>query len=357
MKACRILAWLYVLVICASFFWTREKADIALLAEQARVAMQQRDYHKAQEAYCALMDLAMCHASGSFLPWQQVIDYAIHLARAYELGGAPEKGLLVLANLLDKHPPDALTPKLLLMRARLTSAHTSPASAYITLCEIADVLPTDQWSKEDLSFLHALSYALDEYLTKQLQCAKRYMAAGYYEEAMALYQEVLQAVEHPSFPQARLNRSLLEKKARYALAECHVAIAQSKSDSDILYWMACRDQQRQEYQQVIEHLGRYTHLAKKGDLSYYDHALFEIGFFYYQSGQFDHARHYFERLQRLPPSRPQILGSLYLARLWLSQGAWREAAHILKHITCPKGDPLQKEWDLLQCEAARLACH
>ncbi|MBS0623734.1 MAG: tetratricopeptide repeat protein [Verrucomicrobia bacterium] len=355
--------------LTTSFFWVDEEKEIAALAKAAQEAMHAKNYKLAQQNYRSVLKRANPQSqNSSFLGWPALIDYSMQLARSCELLGEIDESLAVLRDLLAKHPPTALTPRILLMQARLQAPQQSAEKAYLILRQIAQQLPMELWSKEDLSFFHALSYSLDEYFDAQLRKAKRYYVTGFFSEAIALYQEVLHAIEDDSFPKASLNRELIKKKVRYALAECHFSLAEyekslalveqsnpgeSKIDREMLYLMALCYKHKQDYEKTVAYLEQYANSPHKEILSHYDHALFELGFFYYTHEQTQQARRYFELLQQLNrTSRPKILAGFYLARLELQDHCPQKAHKILKSLSksLPTDDSLKHEFAFLEGE-------
>jgi len=356
-------------LLLTSFFWTDEQKEIATLAAAGQEAILEKDYTLAQQHYRALLKQAWpSDQPSTFLSWPEIIDYSMRLAYACEQLGDTKEALDVLGRLLDHHPPPSLSPKILLMQTRLSAPQSSPEKAYQILRGIAEVLPIEMWSKEDLSFFHLLSSSLDDYFEAQLHRAKRYYVTGFFQEAAQLYQAVLSGIENHSFPKALLHGHLIEKKVRYALAECHYSMAdyekslaliqnpspeEGKIDREMLYLMALCYKHKQDYETAMQCLEQYTHTPHKEQLSHYDHALFELGFFYYTHAQESQARHYFQLLQYVHDfSRPKILATLYLTRLDLKEGHLQEARTRLSTLskTLSSEDPIRQELYFLEGE-------
>ncbi len=361
---------LTVFILCSSFFWEDEEKEVRALSQSAEAAMRDADYSSAKELYLSLIKRvdtksgSKCHVS-----WQLYVDMHLRLARALEVLDEPEEASRLLAGLLNEKPPDDLTPRIRLTQARLIASQSSPEKAYLDMCSIATLLPMERWSKEDLSFFHALSYSLDEYFDTLLKRAKRYFVTGYYEEAVTLYEEILKAVEKRYFPKASLNKELLEKKVRYCLAECHFSLANyeqtlalieadgsEKLDREMIYLTALCFKQKQEYEKAVDYFEQYTSSAEQEQLIHYDHALFEIGLYSYNGGQTEKAKHYFLALQALKESKgkPRLVGALYLSRILLKEKKSDEVDALLLSVSpfFPERDPLKYELYYLRAEAA-----
>ena len=272
-----------------------------------------------------------------------------------------------MTQLLSKGPPEEYIPNVKLMKARVLATRDSPNAAYLELIAIASRYPQEHWSAKDLSFFHALEHALNLYYDDLIAKAKRFLMAGFYTEAISMYQDILSSLEKGGYPKAKTSDSLIAKKIRYRLAECHFLAAdyestlsicankeggEDKIDREMLYLCALCYREKKDMKKPWSCCQNYSHLADMGDLDHYEHALFEIGYHYYQNGQTAKARGYFEKLQHFN-SRPGQLAALKLARIHLDEGKPREVEKLFSVInTLNAKDPLRYECYYLRGLAA-----
>ncbi len=357
-------------VLTLSFFWIETETTIAQLANTADQALHDHQLVEARSALEQIMKLAYSDAGGKKISWPLLIEYSMKLAHVCESLGESEAAIDVLNHLLQRDLPPPLTPKILLLKARLSAPQHSPEDSYLLLKNLSKEFPMEYWSKEDLSLFQALSYALDEHFDGQLRKAKRLFVTGSYGEASTLYQEVLQALEQSSFPRGEQQGSLLKKKICYALAECAFAesdYVRSLSyieggahsshaiDRESLYLMAMCYKQQQDYERAIQYLLEYTQKDGSKDLSHYDHALLELGLYYYQRQQWGRSKEYLTHLvAQSKEGRPLCVGSLYLARILLHDHQVECAGALLDRMGMhlSSKDPLYPEWSFLQGEVA-----
>src|SRR5690606_26581982 len=100
------------------------------------------------------------------------------------------------------------------------------------------------------------------------------------------------------YPKAVSGNALIEKKIRYRLAESYYSqanyeqtlalcynekIVEDRVDREMVYLSALCYREKKEYEKALDCFRNYANLGKREDLDHYDHALFEIGYFYYQA--------------------------------------------------------------------------
>lgn len=354
----------------SSFFWSTDlEKQLRTLHQSAEAAFKKEDYAAAKNHFMELVEKIGVHSSQKYsVDWPTYIDIVLRYAESCEKTGAPEVGEKAVASLLAQLPPQEQIPRIRIMQARLYSTLYSPAKSYLEMRSLVSTYPKDHWRKEEISFFHALEFTLNSQYDEKISLAKRYLVTGYYSEAIALYEEILQAIEEGYYPKAAIENSLIEKKIRYRLAECHycqanyeqsLALCYSSSsvedriDREMLYLSALCYREKKEYQNGLALLERYTNLGEREDLDHYDHALFEMGHFYYNVGNREKARIYFEALQKFD-GKPKTVASLYLAKMYLQEDEPERVGPLLASITKNQNisDLLLFESYYLQGEAA-----
>jgi len=375
MKARIFLLWI-LFSLTTSFFWEDEEKQLRQLHQSAETALHKGDYETAQGAFEELLSRIAVHTTKRssqkyVVDWPTYVDMTINLATCYEELDHKSQAEDLLARLLTKHPPSEFLPRIRLMKARICAKRESPSEAYSEMQMITKQYPAVQWSNKDLSFYHALEDALNDYYDALIPKAKRYLMASMYPEAISLYQEILQAIEKGSYPKIKGRDTLLAKKIKYRLAECHFLAAdyekslslcmqeegfsalENKIDREMLYLSAKCFREKKEFEKALEMLQHYTRLGDMEDLEHFDQALFEIGSLYYQDGQFAKAKRYFERLQQFK-GRPSQLAALHLAHMLLNEKKPKEVETLLgsfeKDISTKH--PLRSEYYYLRGLAA-----
>lgn len=368
MKKGLILIIVYGLLV--SFFWSDdEEKQLRTLHQSAEAAIKKEEFAEAKDSYSELISRIGVNTSQKYsVDWTTYVDIVMRYAEACEALEEMQEGEKALTELLRRHPPEEQIPRIKLMRARLTSSQKAPGDAYQEMVDVVSQLPIEQWRKEDLTFYHALEYSLNSQYDQLVRKAKRYLVTGYYNEAIALYEEILQAIDAGYYPKAASKPSLIEKKVRYRLAESHYSqahyeqslamcahenISEDRIDREMIYLSALCYREKKEYEKALECFQHYTHSAKQEDLEHYDHALFEIGFFYFQAGNNAQARDYFERVQGFEGKVARV-ATLYLARIDLQEGNAEHVENLLAPISqnLAEEDPLCFECDYLRAEAA-----
>lgn len=359
---------IFVWFSLVSFFWSTDlEKQLRTLHQSAESAFKKEDYATAKNHFAELIEKIGVHSSQKYsVDWPTYIDIILRYAEACEKTGTPEAGEKALSSLLAKQPPRELIPQIRSMLARLHSTLHSPATAYLEMRALLFSYPKDYWRKEEISFFHVLEYTLNSQYDEKISLAKRYLVTGYYNEAIALYDEILLAIEAGYYPKALAENSLIEKKIRYRLAECHyyqanyeqsLALCYSNSsvedriDREMLYLSALCYREKKEYQMSLALLERYVNEGRQEDLDHYDHALFEMGHFYYKAANLEKARAYFEALQKFE-GKPRAVSALYLARMYIQAQEPERVGPLLTPIHHNLSNLMLLESYYLQAEAA-----
>ena len=351
-----------------SFFWEDEEKQLQQLHQSGEAAMQKNEFEEAKVAFEELLGRISVNSSKKYrVDWPTYIDLVMRLAITYEELGEINEAEKVLDSLLIKNPPEELSLQAKLARARLSAPQTKPGDVYRQMAEIAKNCSTDVWNNKDLSFFRALEYSLNSSYNELLNKAKRFLTTGFYAEAIKIYNEILVAINQGSYPKALQENTLIIKKIRYRLAECHFlaadyektlafcdqAATEDKIDREMLYLSALCFREKNEYEKALTFFQNYTQSGDRIDLAHYDHALFEIGYFYYQNGNHSKAKRYFEQLQKMK-SKPSLVAAIYLARLLIEEGNPKQVEVVLASATKALGskDPLRLECYFLRGVAA-----
>ncbi|MCP5469760.1 MAG: tetratricopeptide repeat protein [Chlamydiales bacterium] len=361
------ISFISVLFLCSSFFWEDDEKEIKALQQMAEAAMRDQDFVSAKEAYTTLIKrVRVSEGKKNVVDWQTYIDIVLRFAEACASLDQCDEGVKALSDLLLKNPPQTFVPRITLFRARLTSQKSEPEKAFLDMQTIIESVPEHDWSPEELSFYHALSYSLDANYDDMLRKAKRLTATGFHEEAIQIYEEVLRSIELGHYPKARYN-TMLEKKLRYLLVQANYALKeyarslsfvssnldpQNELDQEMLYLMALCYKEKKEFEQALACFENY---AESGG-EHYDQALFEIGYHYYRLGNIQKARPYFEKLQTPKGKKPKptIVAATYLARILIDEERYSDVQQLLSPLLnrLPQTDSLRCELHYLIGEAA-----
>lgn len=374
MNALKSLPALFVWLFLTSFlFWgDDEEKQLQKLHQSAESALQARDFAKAKESYTELLSRVDVYSNEKYkVNWTTYIDTTMRLAETLKALGEIEKASNLLSELIAKSPPGEYLAPIQLSQARLISHHNSPQKAFREMVEISYRYPKEKWKKEEQSFFVALEYSLDTYYDQLAQKAKRHLSAKVHEQAIELYKELVEACDYGYYPKASLAGSLIPKKMRYRLAEAYFQQsnfegsltllplppkAEDEIDREMIYLTALCYREKEEYEKALDLFHQYTKSADRANLDHYDHAVFEIGYFYYRAGNLARAKETFELLKRTdgPKKKPAFVAALYLARILIKEGAYREAEVLLNPLAqeLPIQDPLRHEFCYLRGEAA-----
>lgn len=198
----------------------------------------------------------------------------------------------------------------------------------------------------------------------RLRTADELFEAGLYEQAIAKYISLLA----DNIP---LQESI---QARFHLAQVYYLLGKyeqtinvlnenlnirSTSGVDLdsmknaLYLKALAYKQMGQYALAIEAWQQYLNGTAGAPPLFDEEAQFEIGMTNYLWGKYGEAQRYFESLSaKNSKSRLHLLVQLYLSRIKMSQGHYREAANLLASLSwpLPASDPLHDEFVYLQGE-------
>lgn len=346
------------------------------LRQNGESALKKEEYGLAKKAFEELLG-CICPTSSTVglsskhrVNWITYIDVAMRLALSWEGLNEKEEAEKVLTLLLIKGPPEELISSARLMRARLATTKDSFGDAYIEMQALASQLPMEHWSAKERSFFYALGDSLDTYYDDLIGKAKRYLTAQFYPEALSLFQEILTAIERGIYPKAKGSDSIILKGVRFRLAECYFLSADyerslslctqelspetlGKIDPEMIYLSALCHREKKEFEKALELFQNYTQSGDKDALEHYNHALFEVGNYYYQKGQISKARRYFENLQSTQ-GKPGAVAAVLLARIYIDEGEPKEVEKLLfgiAEVLSPQ-DPLRYECYYLRGLAA-----
>lgn len=351
-----------------------DEKELRHLHHLAESAMNRCEFSQAKEAYEHILDeisSPSLHPTKYPVDWMTYVDLTTRLAEAHLRLKEYAEGEKLLNHLVEKNPPSSLMPLIRLLQSRFRNSLGSPGDAYQLMKEALAISPISSWRGEDRSLFHTLEYMLNNHYEQNLQKAKRFFAAGCYKEAKQLYETLLDTLEKGHYPKGEPTSSFLKKKLSCCLAEVNFCLADYEKtlalissieqenkgiDCNLLYLAALSYLERQEYEQALEYFDAYLQSAKPLELPHYEHALFEKGFVFYQSGNFSMAKEAFEKLQTEDVKREKsaFLAMIYLARIYLMEKKVAEVEKILSPLSkeLKATNPLQYEIAYLRGKAA-----
>lgn len=346
-------------------FSHKENKEQKVLHNHAETAFSRLDYVSAKKAYEELCKKIEKPEDD----WQNYVDIIVRYAEVHLLLKEYSLGEALLNELLEKKPPYEFHPRIVVLLGRIHSFQEQAGKGYIKMHEATLHIPLEKWRPEERSFFHAVEYALNAYYENLLQKAKHFAAAASYEEAITAYEKINQGIELNYFPSA-LKSSLIKKKVIFRLAECHFLSANFEKtlslthqispphdcfDAEMLYLAALCYKEKREYEKSLLCLQNYLSTQDSNLLFHYDCALFEVGQFYYRNGNKEKAKEYLQRLteHKGNHSRPVLIGSLYLGKIFCSEKKFNEAESLFSFVQSCLGldDPLFFEATYYQGEA------
>lgn len=341
---------LLILFLCVtSFFWEDEEKQLRELHHSGESAFQKRDFEGAKKAFEDLFGRINVGTQQKYqVDWNTYVDIAIRLTLCYEELAQKNEAATLLEDLLSKNLPTPLIPQVKLIRARIKAAQGAPECAYIEMRQIVSCYPMEQWPGRERVFFQALEDSLDDHYDMLILRAKRYLTVGFYSDAAALYEKIVKAINQECYPKVKSDTSLIEKTIRYRLAECYYLnrnyeqslaictdiehMGDSRLDREMVYLSALCYHKKKEYEKALELFKSYVS-SSDCTLDHYDQALFEIGNSYYQKGNFEKARCYFETLVALGPLQgPSQIAALLLAQIHLQENNPKEVEPILAPV-------------------------
>ncbi len=327
----------FLFITTTSFFWNGEKKQVRELTQNAETAISNSEFESAKpelEELLTHLDPSLKTTSKKYREdWEPYVDAVLRLGNCYEELGQKEDCEKLLTEVLAKKPPENQICRIELMKARILP----PQVAYTLMLEIKSKYAIENWPVKELSFFQALEETLNTRFETLTQKARRAMTAGFFEEAISAYEEILSALDQGHYPKMKNGQPFAVKVLRYRLAEAHFLAADytnalticekeiangDKIDREMLYLCALCYQKKHEYDTALNRFYTYLNLSDQTDQQrcdeHYAHALFEIGLKFYQKGQLEKARHYFDGA-KLGDCRPAHLSLIYLARIALEE--------------------------------------
>ena len=120
--------------------------------------------------------------------------------------GEHEEAETLLLNLLRATPPEEYIPRIQLLQARCYCGEGKTVSAYFIMKKLCESWPIEDWRGEDRSLFHAVEFSLDSTYDALTNKARRFSAAGIYEQAAEMFEEVVEAIEKGLYPKAISDR-------------------------------------------------------------------------------------------------------------------------------------------------------
>jgi tetratricopeptide (TPR) repeat protein len=360
----RLFLLLILLLTTTSFFWEDEQKQLRQLHQNGELAMQKRDFEAAKKVYEELFNrISIVPSSKYQVDWSTYVDVSVRLAQVYSELQDQAQAEKILSQLIAKNPPPQLVYPAQLMKARLIATLEAPVEGYYEMYQLSKVFPLEFWPNKDVTFFRALAQSLDLYYDGLMRKAKLHLTAGFYPEAISAYEELLSAIEKNCYPKVTNPQGCLTKTLKYRLAECHYLnknyekslgyLHSQETDAEIIYLSALCFLAKKEYEKAMELFQNYTQLGDQSDLEHYENALFEIGHYFYQTGNFEKAKSYFQSLRNIKRKATQ-LATLLQGHICIEEGKSQEVERLLRPLVdiLSTQDPLQYECYYLRGLAA-----
>lgn len=204
-----------------------------------------------------------------------------------------------------------------------------------------------------------LHFPKESFLTnnEHLLAADEFFAAGLYERAISLYQQILKDETNEKNRAAPQDTMSLQTvmQSRFHLAQAyfitkkyqdavhllqdnlnethHLSPALETIRQHSMYLLALIDKQTKQFDDALKMMGRYLSNDSQLVQPLRKEAQFEMGLIHFLKGDMSKAALQFESLQLDPASRLAILRQLYLARIQLAQGDFSSVISKLKILS------------------------
>lgn len=323
----------------------------AELLQQADQALMHHEFNRAQLLYRCLLTQFLDSELLGRDRWSLLLDFA-HCEK--EIGHLQEAQDLLKQILLEGSDPlDRIRAQFLLAHVSASLGH--PVQAYALLRLVEQLVPHDDWNRDDLALLTHLSLLLDETCGQQLKRAQTAWDDGNIPEARMQYTQLLNAIEGGFYPlSVRLG---FAKKMRLDLqlriGECYylegnfaqtITWLEPCSDAKLARLLLMGDAYAalHEYQKAIFCFQQFLAVADpaEADLEIVE---WRLGQTWLRMGQFQEARTAWTRcLTRSRSAEMEWLVHLYLARIDAQEGRMCQAQTSAQYLdsVIPTGHPL-----------------
>ncbi|NGX53895.1 MAG: Beta-barrel assembly-enhancing protease, partial [Chlamydiae bacterium] len=238
--------------------------ELHQLYQSAEAAIQRSDYSSAKESYLLLLEKEWTS------DWPTYVDIVTRLVKVELALDEHEEVETLLLNLLRATPPEEFIPGIQLLQARCYCGKGKTVSAYFIMKKLSESWPIEDWRGEDRSLFHAVEFSLDSTYDALTNKARRFSAAGIYDQAAEMFEEVVEAIEKGLYPKAVNEDSLIKKNVQYRLAEAHYQAANYEKtleliesaekrlpDHELLFLAALAYTEKREYERALEYYKNY----------------------------------------------------------------------------------------------------
>ncbi len=187
--------------------------------------------------------------------------------------------------------------------------------------------------------LTAICMLFSKVTADQIENADRYFEATLFDQAIPIYQDLLKSLHINTIKYTHVKLQLAKA---FHLTEQHENVIETLSDIDFAYGnsnpkiylsnveaaflLGISYNRIQEYHKAISTFNDYLTLIEGKTDSQYKAGLFELGFAYYQTRQFDQAKRLFRRINDdYSNDSPFIHAQIYLARIAIVESDTEEA--------------------------------
>lgn len=249
-----------------------------------------------------------------------------------------------------------------LAKAHLLYKQENYPAAYAELYQVETTRKLSNFDKEDMELFEIISSSLDKQYEEILVQADKLFSAGLYEEGIALFQVVDEAISKALYPYANrgVQGELLAHKVRYRLVN---GLYQIKSYENLLkmpFLLAPKSQEALRYYfghyyilgLTYQHLECYresqetllfcTAESSLPSFPFYADLQCNIGLNYYKLNQYQEALRFFHKLENSENLSLKNLSQLYIAKILFHKGNYEKAESCIKDLlnSLPDSDTL-----------------
>jgi tetratricopeptide (TPR) repeat protein len=345
--------------------------DIRQSYQIAEQAMNQYDYVTARTAYLEIIGLGIREIAGK----NTYVDIVTRLSAAEALLGDYDSAETRLLTILKEELPDTLLVKVETFRAQLYTKQNKHKNAYEILKNLDMLVSMTTWPPEERSFFVGIEYFLNRKCSDLLNNAERLTKAALYIEAIPLYIEVLDAIEHKGYPafegEMEKNKITLRLAESYFHGESYdkaietlepliptITTASAEEitnvEENIVYLLGRTYQKTGQKDLLLEAFTTYLSLNEDHNLSFSTEVHWELGVAHFERKDYEQSTpHFKELIHETKNMTLYYLGRLYLARTHLNKREYDSVEQILFPLIgmIPDEDPLKYELAFLRGES------
>ncbi|MCH9633553.1 MAG: Cell division coordinator CpoB [Chlamydiae bacterium] len=331
-------------------------------AIEAEEGLQSQDYRRVKSLYIKMLDLD----PKNFLTLDEYQDFLI--SYAYSAAGVNHfnEAEQIIGQLdIDELSKNQRFRKELL-EAKLAYAQGQLKFSLYLLNEMVDQHPLSNWPIQDRTFYMKVSSQVKKHYENIIEQADSAFNKQLYNEAVLLYEELIQAVEQAIYTSSQdayfdfachLGHCEFFLKNYSRSRELFVQLKQESEgglDHNSLYHLILASIATENFKEALNYCTEYLNQGPHHSQDEYQAIQFEIAHIYYLMGEFQKAQTLFtDNLNKLKSTEHEGLSRVYIAKILIQQKEYSKVEFYLNpnHFDLSKYPHLKSEWAYLRAEA------